>query len=458
MGDETTVAVARPQPLAGIQPTAIVPRSMDELGRMAAMIYKSRLAPKGLESPEAIGAAVMMGLEVGLSPMQAIQNIAVINGRPCVWGDAAIGLVRASGLLADFRETPIMEGEEVIGFECTGRRRGENHEITHRFTLQDAQRAGLRGKSGPWQQYPQRMCQMRARAWVLRDGFADVLKGLSVREETSDIGNTPVLPQRQAQALPEEVVVDRKGLPPPAEVDPLLADAPQQEEPKALSASSAADAAPAEAPAVDPAPEEHVDTETGEVTAARRGLISEVEYLESSGGADPVAPPPPELPAGVAGRPAAPASLEAAGDDLDGIELTPPPMTEAQRAKMGELRVKLGLQRGAAFKAWRDQRGLALPEKPTSPQATDVICAMQRVIDDAAKAAAKAAAESGFDRKAIISKLQDLQDDWAGADPSRLTQWEQALRARGLSALNWTKRASDESLAELVNLAAEIKG
>ena len=56
--------------------------------------------------------------------------------------------------------------------------------------LDDAKRAGLLGKKGPWTEYPQRMLQMRARSWALRDGFADVLKGLSVREEAQDIPET----------------------------------------------------------------------------------------------------------------------------------------------------------------------------------------------------------------------------------------------------------------------------
>ena len=42
--------------------------------------------------------AIMHGLEVGLSPLSALQRIAVINGRPTIWGDGALALVKASGL------------------------------------------------------------------------------------------------------------------------------------------------------------------------------------------------------------------------------------------------------------------------------------------------------------------------------------------------------------------------
>ena len=67
------------------------------------------------------------------------------------------------------------------------------------FSIEDAKRAGLLGKSGPWQQYTARMLTLRARAFALRDKFADVLKGLSMAEEALDI------PQSQPQTVSAEV-------------------------------------------------------------------------------------------------------------------------------------------------------------------------------------------------------------------------------------------------------------
>src|SRR5262249_9204904 len=76
----------------------------EDLSTLSVKISKSRLAPKGMEHPESIFAAIEMGLELGLPPMSALQNIAVINGRPGIFGDAALALVRSSNLLADFEE------------------------------------------------------------------------------------------------------------------------------------------------------------------------------------------------------------------------------------------------------------------------------------------------------------------------------------------------------------------
>jgi hypothetical protein len=78
-----------------------------------------------------------------------------------------------------------------------------------KFTVADAKKAGLWGKTGPWTQYPKRMLQMRARGFALRDAFPDVLKGLVTAEEAQDYPATqpahePVVVRQQAPAQPEE--------------------------------------------------------------------------------------------------------------------------------------------------------------------------------------------------------------------------------------------------------------
>jgi hypothetical protein len=170
------------------KPFQIIPSSLKEAMELAKYIAESELAPKDYRNK--VGntlIAMQMGAEVGLAPIQAIQNIAVINGRPCVWGDAAIALVRASPNCESIREW--IEGnikdKSAVAY-CEVKRRGEPNHV-RRFSIEDATRAGLWNKAGPWQQYPERMLQMRARGFALRDVFPDVLKGLSLAEEVIDI-------------------------------------------------------------------------------------------------------------------------------------------------------------------------------------------------------------------------------------------------------------------------------
>ncbi len=182
-GEPTRKPMKRPPLRAGGRPCAIVPRTLEEAMAFARAVVAARMAPSGFETPEACMIAILHGMEVGLTPLSALQRIAVIGGRPTIWGDGAMALVRASGLAASIEER--IEGTgptDWVGI-CSVRRKGDAHPVERRFSSEDAKRARLWGKAGPWSDYPQRMLQMRARAFALRDVFADVLGGLYLREE-----------------------------------------------------------------------------------------------------------------------------------------------------------------------------------------------------------------------------------------------------------------------------------
>ena len=134
--------------------------------------------------------AVQMGAEVGLTPMQAIQSIAVINNRPSLWGDGLIGVVRASGVCGFITETIEGEGASRTAW-CETRRTDNNETVKRSFSWADAEKANLTGK-GPWKSYPNRMLAMRARSWCLRDAYPDVLKGLHSADELADHTGTLV--------------------------------------------------------------------------------------------------------------------------------------------------------------------------------------------------------------------------------------------------------------------------
>ena len=167
---------------------ALVPTDLDGVQRVAGMFIASGMMPKGMDSVASVGTAILHGLEVGLKPMQAVQSIAVINGRPTIWGDAMLGLVKASGHLEDFFEEPIVDDKgAVTGYRCVAKRVGMSRPTISIFTVEMAKRAKLWGKQGPWSQYPERMLQMRARGFALRDAFPDALKGMITAEEARDM-------------------------------------------------------------------------------------------------------------------------------------------------------------------------------------------------------------------------------------------------------------------------------
>lgn len=194
-----------PTIVAGAKVQPIVPGDFDSAYRIAQAVCVAGMAPKGLDSPERAFVAIMHGLEVGFPPMQALQSIAVINGRPSIWGDGALGLVQASGLMESHKEWFEGTGEQRKAL-CLVKRKGDPEMKLGEFSVADAKTAGLWKKSGPWTQYSDRMLKMRARAFALRDGFSDVLRGLSIAEEASDIPAaakdvTPLSPPPAPKAL-----------------------------------------------------------------------------------------------------------------------------------------------------------------------------------------------------------------------------------------------------------------
>ena len=190
------------------------PRNLDEALKLADMLADSSIVPKDfIGKPGNVLVAIQWGMELGLKPMQAMQNIAVINGRPSLWGDAVLALVLASPLCEY-----IDEWEENGTAYCKVKRRGKPEDI-QRFGDAEAQKAGLSGKQGPWSQYPQRMKKMRARSFAIRDNFADVLKGIQIAEEVSDYpAEKDITPSRHVSGAE----IAAAALPKPAERDDRL--------------------------------------------------------------------------------------------------------------------------------------------------------------------------------------------------------------------------------------------
>jgi hypothetical protein len=159
---------------------------MGEALQFSEMLANSSMVPKAYQGKaNDVLVCIQWGYEMGLAPMQSLQNIAVINGKPSVYGDAMMALVQASPVCEDVEEYFEGEGTPNPIAVCVAKRKGRKP-VETRFSVEDAKRAGLWGKGGPWTAYPKRMLQMRARGFALRDAFPDVLKGMISVEEAQD--------------------------------------------------------------------------------------------------------------------------------------------------------------------------------------------------------------------------------------------------------------------------------
>lgn len=259
--------------VSGAKVKGIIPTSMEDAFRLATAVIASGMAPPDVKTQEAALVIILTGMEVGLPPMAALQRIALINGRTTIWGDAAIGLVRASGLLAGFKEWKTPDGV----WHCKVKRKGETNWHEGKFGVEDAKKAGLwdrknrDGSPGMYAKYPDRMCQMRARGFPLRDTFADVLGGMYLREELEGI--EPEMTDITPPAAPQPTV----------DIIPPKAPEPKMRPKPAASRSRQAYAAKTEMPApLVPPPEEGFDPDDESEALGRQ--ITETAQMDAEDG------------------------------------------------------------------------------------------------------------------------------------------------------------------------------
>jgi hypothetical protein len=155
----------------------------------AMMMGESKMLPPNT-SPIQAAIAIIAGASLKIPPFQAVQNIAVINNRPCIWGDALVALAQGSGLVEDEKTEWFTNKEgKRVGCRYLVKRKGRASYYEGEFSLLMARDAGLLSRL-PWKQYPQRMLFNRARAFALRNAFADFLMGVNIREEVEDFSDT----------------------------------------------------------------------------------------------------------------------------------------------------------------------------------------------------------------------------------------------------------------------------
>ena len=182
------------------------------------MISRASFCPKDFKGkPEEVLCAIQYGMEIGLSPMQAIQSIAVINGKPSIYGDGLIGLCLSFSECEYINE---QFDERAMIAVCKVKRKGRP-EVVSIFSKEKAMNAKLWGKDGPWKTYPERMLQMRARGFALRDAFADRLKGIITAEEARDYPSREEKPINVVSPIKPAIEVMANSSPVP-KFEPIL--------------------------------------------------------------------------------------------------------------------------------------------------------------------------------------------------------------------------------------------
>ena len=185
----------------------LMPVSLRDKFFLAEQLVKSGIIPNSINTPQKAMAILQMGHELGLSPMVALNNISVVNGRATLGADLIVAIIM---------KHPDYDGMEIKGDDkqCTvsiRRRAGEKIDtFTGSFSMDDAARAGLTAKDS-WKKYPQRMLKHRAISYAARDAFPDALSGIYMPEEMETIEapehiETPIEPPKGVFSQAEQAI------------------------------------------------------------------------------------------------------------------------------------------------------------------------------------------------------------------------------------------------------------
>lgn len=173
--------------------------------KLAEKIAGTEFVPAALRGkPEAVLACILAGHEAGISPLQALSKIHIIEGRPAMSSELMRALVLQHGHELVYDEV------STTSVTASGRRRGSERWTKTTWTMDDAKRGGLDQKQN-WRRWPRAMLTARATAELCRMVFPDVLAGISYTIEELSDGDGPA---ELVDFGPPEVVDSAPSAPP----------------------------------------------------------------------------------------------------------------------------------------------------------------------------------------------------------------------------------------------------
>ena len=205
------------------------PQNLQQAMELARMLSGSGLLPRALQGKPADTLVIMLkGHELGLSPMQAISGISVIQGKAVVEAATMVGLcLRRRDVCEFFR---LVSGDDRIATFETKRINSER--VTMSFTIDEAKRAGLLGKDN-WRNYPAAMLRARASSGLARAVYPDLTAGMYDPDEVAapPVNSrvaTEVRPVAFEEVKEPTIEPDEVAKPPP----PVSGDVPEFQRPE----------------------------------------------------------------------------------------------------------------------------------------------------------------------------------------------------------------------------------
>lgn len=181
----TVLPPARPPQAEALGQLMAHAEAMSAAKQLAEVLAGTDMVPRDYKNkPGNAAAAILYGAELGLDPIQSLQQIFVVHGAPAIYARTAVALVKRQGILVETVQT----SNEAVTVRATDTRTGQVEQSTW-----DMPRAELAGytSNAKYRTNPQEMLYAKAAMEVCRKIAPDVLLGIPYAREELDLEQPP---------------------------------------------------------------------------------------------------------------------------------------------------------------------------------------------------------------------------------------------------------------------------
>lgn len=183
--------------------------TMEEKVEWCKLMSAGDMAPRQYQgSPSNVLFALEYAEAVGVPAIHALMSIAVINGKPSPSAELMVTLTRKAGhkVWTEVADDGLSATTYVERADMPGK------VFSDTFDKAKAQTAGLWGKTGPWQNYPDVMLANRSKSRCIRMACPEVLAGVTMSaEEQADMVDGEVVDETEKkQAKPKGLAAAKK--------------------------------------------------------------------------------------------------------------------------------------------------------------------------------------------------------------------------------------------------------
>jgi len=191
---------------------AFEPNDLDGAYKLAKVLFAGQLLPSSIKSPEAALTIIAAGRELGLTAMQSIQGIYIVDGKLSLSTKLRVALIWRSGVCEYFNM--LQSNEKEATFET--KRVGASAPMKLSYTIEDAVRAGL-AKKNNWVTNPKPMLRWRCIGQLCDLAYPDVIGNMTAEE-----GDEETIPSGPAKSRSEILADSLSGMPPSVTVNAVI--------------------------------------------------------------------------------------------------------------------------------------------------------------------------------------------------------------------------------------------